>query len=111
MDDTLLRLETAMWAAATRADPDWMTAHLAPDFVEFGRSGRRYGRDDIIDLPVGDLSDVTLTDLRSRMLSDDVALVTYRSVRGDDHSHRASVWRRHPDGWMLEFHQGTPTTP
>ncbi len=47
------------------------------------------------------------------MVADDVALVTYRSeVRDGDEvvrANRSSVWRRGETGWLLEFHQGTPT--
>lgn len=110
MNTTPARFERAMWAGATRTDPAWMDEHLAPEFVEFGRSGERYGRDDILALSTGDLDRVELVDLDVRRLADDVALVTNRTVRDREHGHRSSVWRRHDDRWLLEFHQSTPTT-
>lgn len=40
----LTRLEEAMWREDTRFDMRFMEAALAPDFFEFGRSGRTYTR-------------------------------------------------------------------
>lgn len=39
------------------------------------------------------------------MLSDEVALVTYRGAKAN----RASVWIRRDGQWQMRFHQGTPT--
>lgn len=45
----------------------------------------------------------------------DVALVTYRSefrAGGHvEHGNRSSLWRRAPDGWVLEFHPGHAASP
>ena len=104
--------ETAMWTTATRSDRTWMAAHLSPTFTEFGRSGRSYTRDEILELVVGEIDVVLpLPHFAARRLDDDVVLVTYRSISSDNHSNRASVWVRRVDRWLLEFHQGTPTTP
>jgi hypothetical protein len=106
----LCELETALWTTGTRTDRAWMDAHLSPTFTEFGRSGRRYTRDDILDLPVGDIDAVLpLPDLAVRTLDHNTQLVTYRSIVGRDEANRASVWVRRDDRWQLEFHQGTPT--
>ena len=47
MDQELRGLEESLWRAETRFDRKYMDAVLAPDFAEFGRSGRRYDRDAI----------------------------------------------------------------
>lgn len=48
------------------------------------------------------------------LMTDEVALVTYRTEMGVDFkeaANRSSIWRRGRDGaWKLVFHQGTPTT-
>ena len=44
----LTRLEQAMWRAETRLDLAFQEARFAPDFLEFGRSGRVYNRAQII---------------------------------------------------------------
>lgn len=104
---TLLDLERAMWADATRGDRSWMDEHLASTFTEYGRSGRRYTRDDILDLAIGPI-DTELADMTVRPLGPDTALVTYRSIEARGDGNRSSVWIRHDGRWRLEFHQGTP---
>ena len=48
----LTRLEEAMWRSETRFDKAFQEQYLAADFVEFGRSGRVYAREDVIPLLV-----------------------------------------------------------
>jgi hypothetical protein len=110
----LRRLEESLWRVETRGDRTYMESVLADGFVEFGRSGRSYTRQQTIDAPVGEFETrLPLPDFVVRMISDEIALVTYRSeVQHDgaiEAGNRASLWRRRADGgWRLEFHQGTP---
>lgn len=88
-----------------------MDRHLAPNFVEFGRSGRRYTRGEILAAEVGDIDAVLpLRDLRFRRLGGGVVLVTYQSEVDGHHANRSSIWRLTDGAWQMEFHQGTPTT-
>jgi len=105
----VVALETAMWQPATRGDRAWMDAHLAPDFREHGRSGRRYGREECLEPPLGAIDvDLPLRDVQVTPLGDRCVLVTYRTVEGRGPSNRSSIWRSTPAGWQLAFHQGTP---
>ena len=109
--DILRRLEEGMWLSSTRSDREWMDRHLASDFHEFGRSGQSWSREQILAAPIGDIDSVIpLPDFSVRSITDHVALVTYRSVVESRVSLRSSIWSRSSDGWVLEFHQGTPTT-
>lgn len=105
---TLLDLERAMWADATRGDRSWMDEHLAASFVEFGWSGRRSSRDDVLDTAIGPI-DAELADMAVRSIGPDTALVTYRSIEARGDANRVSVWIRRNGRWSLEFHQGTPS--
>ena len=114
----LRSLEEELWREETRFDRARMEALLAPDFVEFGRSGRRYRREDTLaaePAPIQAL--LPLPEFAARLLALDVAQVTYLSVvrYGDEvqYGRRSSLWSRAPDGegWVLRFHQGTPTEP
>jgi len=114
----LQRLEEELWREATRFDRARMEQLLAPDFVEFGRSGRRYRREDTLAAAPGPIRAVLpLPDFAVRLLAPDVAQVTYRSVVTYDgetqYGRRSSLWSRVPDGegWVLRFHQGTPVEP
>ena len=109
---TLPVLEQTLWRRETRFDRALMEATFAPDFFEFGRSGRRYTRAELIfdetqaqDIPA------TLHRLTVTPLSDRLALVIYISeLRCDppEWANRASVWDRSSGRWQLRFHQGTP---
>lgn len=106
----LQNLEEALWRSETRSDRDWMDTVLAPGFTEHGRSGRVYDREASLSVDVPDIIEIELplTDFTVRMISEDLALVTYVSVEPRGRSNRASLWRHDGSEWRLEFHQGTP---
>jgi hypothetical protein len=111
--DTLQRLEEDLWRAETRYDDRYMRDVMAPDFLEFGRSGRVYRREDSLVVPRRPIDAVLpLPGFSARLLHHDVAQVTYNSVVTYDgvvqRARRCSIWSRTPDGWVLRFHQGTP---
>ena len=114
----LRRLEEELWREETRFDRARMEQLLAPDFVEYGRSGRRYRREDALAAERGPIQAVLpLPDFAVRLLAPDIAQVTYRSAVTVDgqvqYGRRSSLWSRAADGegWVLRFHQGTPTEP
>ena len=103
-------LEESLWRAETRFDRAWMERVLAPGFFEFGRSGRVYSREDTLGIAARPI-DATLEDCNVRLLSSDVAQVTYTSVETyngvEQIANRSSLWSRTEDGWQLVFHQAT----
>lgn len=106
-------LEHSLWRAETRFDRALMGATFAPDFFEFGRSGRRYTREEMLfDQADRQEIDATLHNLTTHALSPGLALVTYISeVRfpdGTEWANRSSIWDRSSGRWLLHFHQGTP---
>ena len=111
--DTLERLEEELWREETRFDKKRMSEVIAPDFLEFGRSGRIYKREDSLAAPQQAIDAVfPLPEFGARLLHPDVAQVTYNSAVTYDgviqRARRSSIWSRTPSGWMLRFHQGTP---
>jgi hypothetical protein len=102
---------------AVRRAPEQLTDLLHPDFLEFGASGRRWSRPDIIEElaaeqnPGGQQAVAEVSDLTGTRLAADVVLVTYVSQRGSRRCRRSSVWRRTPAGWRVFFHQGTIIPP
>jgi hypothetical protein len=114
--DVLEHLEGELWRAETRFDSRRMSEVLAPDFLEFGRSGRVYTREDALAVPRGPIDAVfPLPEFRARLLHQDVAQVTYNGAVTSGgvvrHARRSSIWSRTPNGWALRFHQGTPYDP
>ena len=113
--NALRALETSLWMAETRYDPFLMDRSFDPEFVEFGRSGRRYERAEMI-FPADQMQGIDvrlpLPDYNVDLIAPDVALATYTSeVRYDgtlQRARRSSLWRRAEGVWRLRFHQGTP---
>lgn len=111
--EILERLEEELWREETRFDIQRMEQVLAEDFFEFGRSGRFYRREDTLAIPREPIDAVLpLPDFKARLLTQDVAQVTYNSAVSYDgvvlRARRSSIWSRTPSGWVLRFHQGTP---
>lgn len=111
--EQLNRLEESLWRAEARFDRAYMERTLAPDFFEFGRSGRVYKREDTLGLPARPIdARLPLLKFDARLIAADVALVTYVSevTYGDvtEVANRSSLWSRDPTGWRIRFHQGTP---
>jgi hypothetical protein len=111
--DQLRRLEESLWRAETRFDRDHMNEVLAPDFFEFGRSGRVYWRQDTLDVPAQPIgATLPLAKFAVRSIAADVALVTYVSEvtygKLREVANRSSLWSRQAGGWKIRFHQGTP---
>lgn len=109
----LIALETDLWRAETRFDRSFMDGVLAADFLEYGRSGRSYDREAILNTPAGPLlSRLPLREVGFRILSADVVQVTYISEVEYDgvllKARRSSIWSRKSEDWELRFHQGTP---
>jgi hypothetical protein len=115
---TLRRLEEELWIAETRFDETYMNEIFAPDFFEFGRSGRVWSRAELISKGAPSIAAVLpLPDLAVREISNDVVQVTYNSAVTYDgiaeYGRRSSIWSRATTrvGWQLRFHQGTPFVP
>ena len=109
----LQRLEEELWLEETRFDIPYMERLLAEDFFEIGRSGRIYRREDTLSVPRQSIDAVIpLPDFDARLLTEDIAQVTYNSkVTYDgvvEKGRRSSIWFRTSSGWVLRFHQGTP---
>ena len=113
--EELRTLETELHKNETRHDQRRMKTLLHPDFIEFGRSGKRYTRAAIFDFCEGDVLPLIRSDnFELVVLGNGAALLTYVSAHvdaaGNSHRHalRSSIWVRTQVGWQMRFHQGTP---
>jgi len=115
----LRKLEESLLDTTVRRDRKKMRSMLAENFVEFGSSGRVWTRSSIIDLLSQETAFIppAIEDFHCAFLTDDVTLVTYRTVRTDREtgevlvSLRSSIWTNERGAWRMRFHQGTRTTP
>lgn len=116
--EDLISLERELHKLETRRNRKRMEALLHPDFVEFGRSGIRYTRDEILDEfgPERTLPAIHSNDFQTAEVAEGVVLLTYVSAHvdaaGNRHRHtlRSSLWVLADAGWQMRFHQGTPTS-
>jgi len=109
----LQQLEESLWLAETRFNRSTMDDLFADDFYEVGRSGTLWSREQLLSFENGTIdAQIPLPDFAVRYLSDNIALVTYRSVvkNGSETTttHRSSIWSRNNNHWQLRYHQGTP---
>jgi uncharacterized protein YndB with AHSA1/START domain len=114
--EQLRGLETELHRIETRRHRDRMDTLLHPDFVEVGRSGRRFSREEVLEdfSADGVLEPVHAQDFELGQLGQGIALLTYRSAHVSlsgvlfRHTLRTSLWMKTPGGWRMRFHQGTP---
>lgn len=113
--ESLEALEETLWRVETRYDPEVMDRTFAAEFVEVGRSGRRFERSEILFEPDPEAAidaSLPLPDYCVVLIAPDVALATYTSEvrhRGDlERGRRSSLWTKVQGRWQLRFHQGTP---
>ena len=113
MITSLHALELTLWTRETRFDRTLMDQTFAPDFHEFGRSGRRYTREQLLfNASEAHDIDATLHDFALHALSETITQTTYnsevRTPTGTEWANRSSIWDRTSGRWQLRFHQGTP---
>lgn len=111
--EKLKELEESLWRSETRFDNEYMNRTLAPDFFEFGRSGRVYKREETLNgaRPQTINAKFPLKNFSITLIDTNVALVTYISEVMYDElevANRSSLWAKTTDGWQIRFHQGTP---
>ncbi|MBB4130337.1 nuclear transport factor 2 family protein [Xanthomonas sp. 3075] len=112
----LRALELRLLGPQVRSSVQALEELLDPEFVEFGASGRRDTRGDVIAALMADdaLVDYRADGFECVLLVPHLAQLRYRSIdrRGgiERHALRSSLWRADGNGWRLLFHQGTAFT-
>jgi hypothetical protein len=109
LHDELMHLEEELLETATRHNRQRLEQLIAPDFREFGSSGRVFDRaailESLLSEPPGPA--IRVSGFAIQPLTDDLVLVTYRTHKDATESLRSSLWRRHEGAWQILFHQGT----
>lgn len=101
--------EFALLSPEVRRDADRLRALLHPEFVEIGRSGRRWTRGEILAALENEESNQTPTvdGWQFMDVTDELTLVTYL-IRADERDSRhSSLWDTSAGAPVLRFHQGT----
>lgn len=112
--ETLRELEANLLIDSVRKDRARVSALLAEEFREFGRSGKVYSRAEILDfLQIEEEIRVAMRDFACELTGEGVALVTYLSEQDEQNGEtigalRSSLWVWRDQRWQMVFHQGTP---
>lgn len=93
----------------TRAD---LMAQTADDFWEVGASGRRYGREFVLNVLEARFSAPhddpwETSDFHCRELGPDTYALTYTLQQNERVTRRLTIWRKRNGAWQILFHQGT----
>ena len=106
------KLEKRLIYAVIRRSPDELDSILADDFLEIGRSGRKYDKGQVIKsisqgggAPAPTMSQFTVTELAAGLY---LANYVSKNNVGTVASRRTSIWKKQGAKWRLLFHQGTP---
>ncbi|NKB35481.1 MAG: DUF4440 domain-containing protein [Pseudomonadales bacterium] len=111
--ERLVSLETELHLNSTRNNPSRLLELLHADFIEIGRSGKRYTRDDILLELEGEaeLPEIHSSAFELQQLGNSFYLLTYVSAHHGSELHRftrrASLWINKNGSWVLRYHQGT----
>lgn len=116
VNNTLIALEKACIQPNIRASKTALAKLLDDDFIEIPSTGLAYNKADALSRIPDECSPIfTQQDYQLTMLSDNVALLTYRATIkkvGESqvtYSMRSSIWRLKGGHWRMAFHQGTTT--
>ena len=108
-------LETALHKKEVRNSRDKVSALIADDFLEFGKSGGSFNKKDILDGLEQEAVDleIKVTDFNVKELAENIVLVTYTASMLDADNettvltNRSSIWISQNEDWQMVFHQGT----
>ncbi len=102
-------LELSLLDPPIRQSKNALNKLIADDFVEFGKSGKIYNKQNILDaLPTEKPKIFNMIDFEIRELSQDIVLARYKTIENGVVSLRSSIWQKVGDpSWQLLFHQGT----
>jgi hypothetical protein len=113
----LFELEKKLIDPKVRINREQLETLLAPDFFEFGCSGKVWTRETIVNALLNSPPvEVEAYDFKALDLAKDIVLVTYKTKKADPGGSaivvlRSSIWKLHGEHWQLVFHQGTKTNP
>lgn len=114
--NTIKDLELSLLKPEVRSSREALDELLTEDFIEFGSSGEKYTKADILErLPKTIVKvEYKVSDFEVVNPSNDIAIATYKTekiIDGKDKvvSKRCSHWRKTDNGWQMFFHEATPS--
>ncbi len=116
LKEKLIALEKDLHTREVRTSHVALSSLLAEDFREIGAGGLYFGKKEALEsLPDEENIEIKATDFEFRLLSNEIAHITYKSNLFDESgthirtSYRTSIWKYDGIKWQMIFHQGTIT--
>ncbi len=108
-------LETSLHKKEVRNSHEKVDALIADDFMEFGKSGGVYFKNDTLAGLASEQVDLAIevSDFLVKELGDSAVLVTYKATMLDSDNVtkvttlRSSIWQKQNENRRMMFHQGT----
>jgi len=111
MTNIILQYEKDFFSKTFCNNREKLENRFSKDFIEYGKSGFVYDREDVITSLLGLSKDrnIDIIQFSLTALCENILLARYISHHVDDNSYalRTSVWRYEDDSWKIFFHQGT----
>ena len=111
----LIEAERQLLDPDVRQSSHALNALLDDEFIEIAANGTVFDKQHVLTrLPTEVVPQFYNQHFKGRMLSDDVAQISYQaayrlSARSEfNYSLRMSLWRKSNEQWKMVFHQGTP---
>ncbi len=111
----LIDAERQLLEPEVKQSTEALDALLDDDFIEIAADGTSFNKFQVLTrLPTEVVPQFYNQHFKGRMLSDDIAQLSYqaafrRSARAEfNYSVRMSLWRFNGKQWQMVFHQGTP---
>lgn len=112
------KLEEFLLQTDSQFTAEQLDSYFDNDFEEINNSGDICSKQDAINWLVSNKNDMEwhLSHFKTRRITDEVMLATYQAKKTDPLSGlekisiRSSLWKQHPKGWKMLFHQGTNLT-
>ncbi|MCP4704586.1 MAG: DUF4440 domain-containing protein [candidate division Zixibacteria bacterium] len=116
LKEKIIGFEKHLFLPEVRKSAKELDRLLAEKFVEFGSTGDKYNKQQIIDtLDAESELQITATGFDFEQLAGEAVMLTYRAVIKEQGvekerlSLRTSIWKLIENRWQMLFHQGTPT--
>lgn len=111
----IYELELSLLKPEVRSSRNKLEELLTDDFIEFGSSGNKYTKQDILErLPnATEKVEYLVSDFTVDTPSENIAIATFKTEKTTNGkekvvSLRSSHWRKTDGHWQIFFHQGTP---
>ncbi len=114
LEKTIYELELSLLKPEVRSSTEALNKLITDDFIEYGSSGKKYTKKDILERLPSTLEkcEYLVTDFNVKIQSSNIVIATFKTERtsnGTDKviSLRSSHWRKTDNQWQMFFHKAS----